>query len=546
MKLKAKWLLFALVCVLMLALVACGKPGDDSSSDDSSSEEDSSSQEEVKKFTVTYHYGVAEWDAENGKVKTYAATKEVSVKAGGKAKDGLASGDKTPEGYSFVTWECDGGNLNKVTKNLDAYAKYTVLDTHTVTFKDANGRVISATTVYSGKKVDAADVPDTNGFRVYDAERYASLSDASKQELDLVEFKDANGNWIIEGAYIKASDKALIGKAVPLSFDSYFGGWNSDSSAMSSPNSRITANVTFTVKENKATAVVPSVGKNDVVIDGQKDAKYEKVGELYKYIISEKVTDAKQKNVDYTILDKYATKEAAAADNKGDEWENANTLVKAIGADKIHAELYMAWDGDWIYFLVDVNDPTVVTQGKQYCSINNPYENDGVEIWYAINGYYSKLCLDAMGYNLYSGATQPSAYLGFVKNNNANYQTSIKGGTKPTSDDPTVIANATGYIVEYRLPAYNEPTDTITADDPLGENLGGKHWGSKLRCGDMVHISLQVDSISAAASAESITQCVSTSGTSSLDSLGQKLNRINIGYQTNGSAGAGTSVLILG
>lgn len=542
MKANLRILLLALLCLAMaFSFVACD--GDGSSASQSQSESqaesestESSSRQELTTYTVTFHYGVKTWDSENGTVIEYESTKEETT-TGKKVSAPSTSKAKSP-GYKFLGWSTEDYK-KAITENLVVYALYEPLEVHTVTFVNHYGDVISTAEVFDGDRIAKEKVPDTNGYYLYDAEYYNALSDAEKA--NFVAYPN-NATY-----YIESGDVAKVANTIALPFGTLFSSWAS-SDADVTINSNITKDMTFTVAApTPADGIIPKVGAGGILIDGQIDASYgESLGGLYKYVISEKVNG--EKNIDCTILDRYATKELAEADGLGAEWQQAYDTFHIGG--NVDAKLYMAWDGDFIYFCVEVDDDIVVSQGKDYCSISNPYENDGVEIWYAINGRYSKLCLDAMGYHLYVGTGAPSQYLNYLSENKM-YKTGIKGVTVDhTNSDPRVIEGATGYVVEYALPAYDEPTVEINADNPLGATPGSANWGEKLRRGARVYISLQVDSVSAVADEQAILDSVSSNASklaaNSSTETNKAMKRFNLGWQSQASIGPGTLTLVLG
>ncbi len=540
MKANLRILLLALLCLTMaFSFVACGDNASSQSSSQSESEsknEESSSRQELTSYTVTFHYGVKTWDAEGNCVTEYVTTKTETTT--GKKVSAPSSSKAKTTGYKFLGWSTEDYKKT-ITENLEVYALYEPLEVHTVTFVNYLGDTIRTAEVFDGDRIAKEDIPDTNGFFLYEAAYYNKLSEAEKANFVVYPSNNAY--------YIEAADEARITNTIALPFGTLFSTWVSSNIDISI-NNNITEDVTFTIGQpTPADGIIPKVDAGSINIDGQIDAGYgEKMGGLYKYVISEKITGGK--NIDCSILDKYPTKELAEADGKGADWQSAYDSFHIGG--NVDGTLYMAWDGDFIYFCAEIDDDVVVSQGKDYCSIDNPYENDGVEIWYAINGRYSKLCLDAMGYHLYVGSGSPSQYLNYLSENKM-YKTSVKGATiDPTNEQPRVIEGATGYIVEYALPAYNEPTVEINADNPLGATPGSANWGEKLRRGDRVYISLQVDSVSAVADQQAIMDSVQ-SGSSKLaanssSETNKAMKRFNLGWQSQASVGVGTLTLILG
>lgn len=601
MKHAAKLLILVLAFLMVFSFASCGEDGNPEESNSDQAQSESGTTKETT-YTVTFHYGVKTF--ENDKVTEWKTTKVNSWKKGEKSvsaptKSVVEAGETD---YRFLCWVDANGNEIQKSKyqrpsaNMDVYASYRAAYEYTVTFKSGFGsETISTVKVKEGQKLSADQIPSTQPIYVYykTSEPYKSWSAEKKAACTSlfdcnISIQGVNGDDS-KNYFIETADKDRLGKAIMMLYGQSFQSWISNNTAkVKSITSTITDNVTFTVQAADA-VVIPKVDQGTIVIDGVIDeGKYALMGNMYKNVIAAKVDGAKFTTSDmkmFALINQYATADeakkaaydaaisagkteeeaTAAGATAAENWTEQDRLYKLPGS--VNAELYMAWDGDYIYFAVKVYDSKIVTEGKDYCSINNPYENDGVEMWYGFNNNFSKICLDAAGWTVYSGASNPSKYLNFVKSNNKfatriyNADNSVVTVDK-NDGSARVLAEGEGsyYIVEYVLPAFHEPTDVITEDDPLGSDLGGKHWGQRMITGTNVYVSMQVDCVSDVADAASLEKSKTTGSTclNSESANGQKkggatgntLRRSNFGWQTS-SAGnvnknGGTLSLVLG
>lgn len=559
MKLKALFMLLALSLVMCFALTSCGPEESNSQSQSESQSESDSESESTKpsesvQYTVTFHYGIVSFDKEENVVTEYATTK-IETTYGTKVPAPSTSKVRV-NGYDFDGWSTTEYKQNGISSNLDVYALYTPKAVHTVTFKNFMGSTITTIEVFDGERIPSDKIPATNGYVVYTVDQFNKL-----------EVKDGIVAYPeVDGYYLAEADLDKIAVAVAVPYGMVFDRWLSESEDVTIGTS-LDADASFTVQFKGADGIIPRTGA--ITIDGLKDDSYEYMGSMYKHPISSKVSGVTSSTTDLSIsdkLNKYVNKEdidldeSLTAEEKEAvkaEWQQEYDNYHKSG--DLDGRLYMAWDGDYIYFYIEVDDSKVYTEGKDYCSIANPYENDGVEVWYGINSFYSKLCLDAMGFHLYSGANTPSKYLDYLGSNNM-YATTIRDGEGNIMTDinfedgtPRLLAEGpkAGYALEYALPAYAEPTAAIDAENPLGATPGSANWGAKLNTGDVVYFSLQVDCVSAVADENSLAQSVS-SGSTKLNSLSTnkaELKRWNGGWQMpkyNASNPGGALQLILG
>ncbi len=508
MKNKLKLLLLLAMVLSLFALAACdvnvninnGSSSDSSSSEsssqDSSSEDTSSTQgSQSGIYTITFHYGQKEGATYNDTDKTfgtdgYANSKNKPYRAN-QSYPVTAPLDTATRGYNFVGWSTDAWQ-GTVTENMDVYALYEPAVGYDVTFKmidpTDNVTVLFERTVtfYHGER-PATDCPQ------------------------LVPGKD---------------DLTL-----PTGY--FFEGWKSDSYTT---NDQITGEMIFSAVLVKADGAIPFVEGADStgtplinVKDGLKDAGYEYVGSLFKFVIASQIPSQTAPTEDpdddlhgYStkgitdVLNKYADKAAATADGQGDAWQaQYDNYYRTNGVgDPVNASLYMCWDGNYIYFYIEVDDKTVVTNGSAYGQTDNPYETDGAEIWYYIGDTPYKLSVDALGMNV-TGGFNTSYYINWLVAKGL-FSTRVYDAEKNTitvnkdsqgNYAPQVIANAKGYACEFACPAFGDPFDQehykIEATDPFGgrEVTGapnGTNWGPRLEAGQKIELSMQVNTVSAA------------------------------------------------
>lgn len=514
-------LLFSAIC-LLFTFVACGpKEPEDSTTE----------KPPVQDYTVTFHYGLAEGgtledaDADLSAFTAYKDTMQKTAKSGKKVTAPTGS-ILNVEGYKFMGWDSDAYSKNGISENLEIRAMYRKLQEYTYTFKNVNGTVIKTGKAYEGSDI-TQEVPNTSGV-FYDT--------LEKEGYVRHEFGGTS-------VYILEADIPKLGTHVAMPIGFVFDTWSSSNRAKITNLSE--NDTVFTAVLSTANAVIPKVALGTITKENMLDKSLygASLGSFYKNIISNKIDGTKG---DFSIIDKYADLAAAKAAGKGDEYSQAletwNRLAKTIDAD-----YYMAWDGEFIYFLAEVSDDVVTTQSEAYCvAIDNPYENDGVELWYAINEKYHKLCLDALGYKLYSG-WQASAYLNYI-NTQGLFATKLTGAEKPVNKGAMIIEGATGYTVAFALPAYAEPADAGTEGFELKADKS--NWGEKLTTGSHFYVSLQIDNLSGLADQTAIDQSVQdkASKLNSLSSAEAKaaMARINLGWQSQNKVGAGTLCFVLG
>ncbi len=501
---------------------------------------------ETVTYTVTFHYGVKTWGA--GKNASYdrpdeylhTSTASVVCLLGGSGSllqsdyptDGL---NGTP-GYRFTGWVSSDAAFEEgglVSGDIALYAYYEALEALTYIFKNANGHVITSGTAYEGS--------DLTAYAPKDYIYYYPMEKLSASEVE------AYGEYAVGGTvyYMKKSDLEKVGSAITLAYGEFFKGWVSDAPSSSLTNltqNNTTFTATVGVADDAVRYVAPGTITKDTMLDTSLYRKIE--NSIVKNIISSKITGMPEE-YDCSILDTYPDKEAADRAGVLSAWQTAHDYWEEA---YVPTDFYMAWDGEYIYILADVHDDKVVTMGKGYCeALDNPYENDCIEVWYAIGNKYHKIGLDACGYKLYSGWSA-SQYLLYMREERL-YKTAVEAGggeADTASGVPTYFEAATGYKVALALPAYEEPADKLSFD-----HTDKATWGAPLSHGDTMYASFQINDASSPAEDSVISAVIARgergSGIYELSSEGMRdaIARVAVGWQSYGRVGVGTLTLVL-
>lgn len=308
-------------------------------------------------------------------------------------------------------------------------------------------------TSYNGAKVSLTNSQIASfaveGYRISGYSTDAWKKDGITSDLDVyvqytpldkytVTFLNPDGTEIshveVTEGFSVADEDIPTSREVTTSTGYYFAGWDDISLTEG-----VEEDVVITATEKQADGVIPKV--SSVTIDGTRDNSYVKIGDLTHFVNGKVATDW-------------------AKDAKG-----------------IDATLYASWDGDFIYYFVEVTDPTVVTFGKDYyATFDNNWLGDKVELWSSINGTYEMTSVDALGHTI-----RHHSFSDYIRDNNLFAATLVGDDVTNYKDGKPAATNATGYNVEFAMPAYT-PTDKNV------ENC------EKLISKDFLHLSLQINS----------------------------------------------------
>lgn len=257
-----------------------------------------------------------------------------------------------------------------------------------------------------------------------------------------VTFKNPDGSVIssvkvLEGQSVSDAD-IPSSRDITTSAGYYFAGWDNESLT-----ENVVENVEITATQKQADGVIPKT-QNTISIDGNKDADYVLVGNLTHFVGGKIPAD----------------------------WE-----TESKGID---ATLYACWDGDYIYYYVEVEDPTVLSYGKDYYElVPDCWKGDKVEMWFNVNGIFQMASFDAFGHY----ATGRFLFAEYLRENNL-FTTKLEGDNNVEAyreNKTPTVSTATGYYVEFAIPAYTPSSEDL-------ENC------EKLASKDHIYLTLQVNS----------------------------------------------------
>ncbi len=481
MKLK-KLLMLAVVAILaVMALVSC----DGTPEDSTSKKPDESSSTGPETVTVTFNWGVKVWgegkDDDEDKPDEYKYSQSFTFEKGDDVKVPQEVKDtlNDVEGYATSTWDVPLRDLRDIQEDAVLNALYDKLELYTYTFKNQNGNVIKTNTAWEGSSI-VDEAPSTEAFYYHTSPD--SLQDPKEYMVDDQTY------------YIEAEDLDKLNTHIAVPIGSYFIGWTSSEKG-STLSVLAVNNTVFTVhlgvSETVISYVKPGTITKDNLLNQELYTELDKVS-IYKQLIQYGTdTDSKK---DFSIIDQYEDQAAAEAAGKGTEYSEALAGWNKYSSG-LSSKFYMAWDGEFVYFMAEIKDSKVITQGSAYCvGLDNPYENDGVELWYRFGDDDPlKVGIDACGYTIFGDRYHSSAYLNYMKQQGwAKAKVTDKDGISldvTTDKSARVIENATGYTVAFAFPAYREDTKGVDLDQKA-------NWGTKVKRGDTFSVSLQVDNLS--------------------------------------------------
>ncbi len=174
---------------------------------------------------------------------------------------------------------------------------------------------------------------------------------------------------------------------IPVEMGKYFKAWVLADDSSNSDLSCIRDNCTFKPTYGDTQGVVPLVD-SAITVDGVKDPVYE--------------------NGAYLPLNNLRQ-----AEGKPQLEDNPNFYGSTSAADRYKtatsAGAYLVWDGDYVYFLIEVSDKSLSGRNEFYVmAIENAYLNDAAELFYsfeqtqAFTRNETKIGMDAAGLSKYS------------------------------------------------------------------------------------------------------------------------------------------------
>ena len=265
---------------------------------------------------------------------TYVLFGVVEVEPGERARP-----NGRPDDIRGWKWEKWDRELSDVNESMVVCAQYVPLEKHYISFYDHEGNPIEGKTEimrFDGERFDIADVPTVG------------------------KVKD---KYFVGWALVDSPEAAATAEAVT---DSYTG------------KGGVKANMILKAYYAPTTAVAPYV-KDKITVDGYMEDAYKKYS---------KNGDDSYINVFSLFVDntgEYKTDGGTGDDKSSNKatsfwWDGVEATYKWPDTE---ADAYVIWDGDWIYFMVEVTDNTLGTRSPAYI-INTPnaYQNDAVDLWY--------------------------------------------------------------------------------------------------------------------------------------------------------------------
>lgn len=484
---------FVGVALFSMLFTACGEVAQNSGNDD------------TRELAVYFHYGFADGATlgADGKPSQYKSELKKLVQANGRLKALTTNEKKTFEvdGYINYYTESDEQLLSStITQATDIFVRYRVPATYTVTFKNADGSTIKALNKVENSYLESSDIPNTSDpILAIDTDTYNSLDNTEKAKY--AAYAPISGSYVLSTADLTSSIVTPLG--------SYFDSWTNITNV-------VTEDVTITASLKQTEAVVHKT--SGIVIDGVKDdGKYVKVGKL-------KVNDP---NPDTGLDNGTYTKKLGVGD-----WSMVDETKKTTdypnGSPWADANIYASYDGEFIYVFVETfNQKAVCSLSKAYLEKSlNPYAGDCVDLWYGDGTNFHKAMVDAFGYNLYVPKENYSTYSGIMMDKANNmYANTLVGDDNLASYKTTgapVKTNATGFNVEYKIPAYHDNASKMSIDKAV--NITTADYGKKMELGEIFYVCLQLNNINALPTQSVLNQLDTlAAGTTDITSAGNKL-----------------------
>ena len=259
--------------------------------------------------------------------------------------------------------------------------------------------------------------------------------------------------------------------SVPTVSGKYFLRWENVNLSSPSTVDCIFGNCAFRAGYGAAQGVIPRVS-SDITVDGQRDAAYAHAAYL-------------------PLNNKRQAEGTLQLENDPDFYASAERTNRY--KTDTTAGAYLAWDGDYIYALIEVSDTTLTARNAFYIqAVQNSYLKDAVELFYSceqdasFNRNYTKVSLDAMGMKLYStsrdrgiggGCSTHFAEIEYAADCAFNHSSHISAsrGLYATGYDSDGN-RAPSYRIEFKIPAKTEgeaDMENYPDIDPMTGFIGG-------------------------------------------------------------------------
>ncbi|MBE6696656.1 MAG: hypothetical protein E7587_09440 [Ruminococcaceae bacterium] len=264
---------------------------------------------------------------------------------------------------------------------------YVVTFTDSEMFKDEAGdkTVISEVIARKGSAVRAPRDPFHSGyvFIGWDIEDLSSVTSdtlvtAQYRPLDtyILEYYDDTG-ILLYSAEVREGDAALKPET-PLKEGFIFTGWDKDINCVDRTWSDFDAYKSLSNEELAELKLVYKTTALFEAVDG--NIPY---AENITFQLKEEEKDG---NSVYIPVDadkfseEFAFEELDATKN-----HSGSAVSSANKYNQVKATTSYAWDGEFIYGYVVVEDPTLLSRGAEYCnSLKDPWQNDMLEYWYSL------------------------------------------------------------------------------------------------------------------------------------------------------------------
>ena len=277
-----------------------------------------------------------------------------------------------------------------------ASVTYTVKFVDAEMFKDENGEqiVISESTVRRGKNARTPGDPSHEGyvFLGWDVDDYSAVTSdmvitAQYRASDTytLEFYDEAGNIITTVENVKEGEAATE-PAMPLKVGYIFAGWDKPVGRVDRDWADFEAYEALSDEERAETKMVFKT-----------TAVYEKADGTIPFV----------ENVTFELKETTEGGETvyvpADFDKFSEEFPYVELAPKGDNINQVNATTRYAWDGEYIYGYVVIQDDTLLSRGAEYVNgQKDPWQNDVLEYWFTLgvaptNAFHQRFTIDFYG-----------------------------------------------------------------------------------------------------------------------------------------------------
>ncbi len=323
---------------------------------------------------------------------------ELSSQSVKRGRFARAPRDPEHEGYVFLGWDVE--DYSYITSDLTITAMYRPVDTYTVEYYDYDGTTLLKTvTVKEGEAAEEPATPLRVGY-VFDSWDKA-IARVDREWEDFAQYED------LSDEELAATTMVFKTKANYIEADGVIEYYD---------------NIKFELKET--------------TVDGKKA-----------YVPAD--ADYFANFIHYVELD-----------SKHNDGLNLDRIPEEDKYNMVDTDIALAWDGDYVYMYVTLQDPTLMSRGRDYCFAEAvPWQNDSFEVWYTFHDMpYREILklfmLDFYGYRLTSdGEGGSEGVIEMSKHfENIQYITKVVEDTK------------TSYMF-FKIPAIDEEDVKLVAGD---------------------------------------------------------------------------------